>query len=80
MCVLSLVVASWGDSLAAVCGLLIVMTTLVVEHGLYALGLQYLWYTGLVALRLVGSSWTRVEPVSPASADGLLTTGPPEKP
>ena len=34
VCVLSLVVASWGDSLAAVCGLLIVMTTLVVEHGL----------------------------------------------
>ena len=36
MCGLSLVVASWGDSLAAVCSLLIAVTPLGVELGLGA--------------------------------------------
>ena len=54
-----------------VCGLLIVVASLVAEHGLQACGLQqlwlagsrvqtqYLWHTGLVAPRHVGSSWTK---------------------
>ena len=40
---------------------------------------QYLWHTGLVALRHVGSSQTRLEPVCPALAGGFLTTAPPGK-
>ena len=42
-------------------------------------GLQYLWYTGLVALQHVGSSGPGLKPVSPALADGFLTTAPPGK-
>ena len=36
-----------------------------------------LWRMGLVAPQHVGSSWTRVKPVSPALAGGFLTTGLP---
>ena len=55
----------------AVCGLLVVVASLVAEYGLQALGLQQLWLVGsrvqaqqlwrpgLVALRHVGSSQTR---------------------
>ena len=48
--------------------LLIVVVSFVVEHGIYGTWAsvvvawakaQYLWQTGLVALRHVGSSWTR---------------------
>ena len=42
-----------------VCGLLITVVSLVVEHGLQARRLQQLWRTGLVALRHVGSSRIR---------------------
>ena len=48
-----------GLLFVAVLTLLIVVPSLVVEHGLQAHGLQELWHTGLAALRHVGSSWTR---------------------
>ena len=56
---LSLVAASRGSSLVAVRGLLIVVASLVEEHGLQGVWAQYLWHTGLVALQHVESSWTR---------------------
>ena len=42
--------------------------------GAWALGMQaqWLWHTGLVALQRVPSSWTGIEPVSPALAGRLL--------
>ena len=40
---------------------------------------QHLWHTGLVALQHVQSSWTRIEPMSSAQADGILSTVPPGK-
>ena len=58
-------------SLVAVRGLLIAVASIVAEHGLQVRGLQQLWLAGsrvqaqqlwrmgLVALRHVGSSWTR---------------------
>ena len=61
-------------------GLLIVVASVVVEHGLQARGLQYLWligsraqaqqlwFTGLVAPRHVGSSQTRDGTCVPALA------------
>ena len=44
----------WGLLFVAVCGLLIVVASLVVEHGLEACGLQELWHVGsvIVAFRL----------------------------
>ena len=45
-----------------------------------ACGPQQLWGMGLAALRRVGSSWTGIDPMSPALAGGLLTTGPPGEP
>ena len=56
---LSLVAASRGSSLVAVRGLLIVVASLVAEHGLQGVWAQYLWHTGLVALQHVESSWAR---------------------
>ena len=47
----------------------------VVVHGLWALGLQWLWRTGLVA-QYVGSTWTRDQTQVPALAGRFLTTGP----
>ena len=41
---------------------------------------QQLWCMGLVAPWLVGSSRTRLEPISPALASGFSTTAPPGKP
>ena len=65
----SLVMASRGYSLVAVCRLLITMTSLVVESVVPRhLGFrsrskraQQLWCMGLVALRPVGSPWTRIK-------------------
>ena len=51
----------WGLPFVAVRGLLIAVASLVVEHRLQVHGLQQLWRTGLVALRHVGSSWTRAQ-------------------
>ena len=56
---LSLVAASECDSLVAVCGLLIMVTSFIAEHGLQALGLQQLWLRVLVAPWLMGFSQTR---------------------
>ena len=56
---LSLIAASRGSSLVAVRGLLIVVASLVAEHGLQGVWAQYLWHTGLVALQHVESSWAR---------------------
>ena len=44
----------WGLLFIAMCRLLIVVASLVAEHGLQACGLQQLWHTGLVAPRHVG--------------------------
>ena len=42
---------------------------------------QWLRHMGLVAVRHVGSSWTRkIEPMSPTLAGGFFTTEPPGKP
>ena len=41
---------------------------------------QNLWHSGLAALRHVGSSQFRMEPVSSALLDGFFTTEPPGKP
>ena len=41
---------------------------------------QKLWHTGSVALRHVGFPGPEIRPVSPASAGGFLTAGPPGKP
>ena len=41
---------------------------------------QYLWHSGLVALRHVGSSQFRMQPVSSALLGGFFTTEPPGKP
>ena len=40
---------------------------------------QYLWCTGLAAPWHVGSSPTRIKPMSSALADGFVTTEPPGK-
>ena len=54
---------------------------LVLEHGLWAwAGLQYLWRMGLVALRHIGSSWTRDRTCVPVLAGGFLAVRPPGKP
>ena len=59
----SLVVASGGYSLVAVLGLLTAVSSLVAEHRLQAHGLSQLQHVSslavLVALRHMGSSWTR---------------------
>ena len=53
-------------------------------HQLWLMGCrgqaQQLWFMGLVALRHVGSSWTRARTRDPALAGRFLTTAPPEKP
>ena len=59
----SLVVASGGSSLAAECGLLIAVVSLV-EHGLEGeqaavIAAQWWWHTDLAAPQHVGSSWIR---------------------
>ena len=60
----SLVAASGGYSPVAVSGLLVAGTSLVPEYKLQSVPAQWLWHTGLVALRCVGSSrirdWTHV--------------------
>ena len=48
--------------------------------GSKACGPQQLRGMGLAALRRVGSSWTGIDPMSPALAGGLSTTGPPGEP
>ena len=53
----SLVVESWGYS-SAVRGLLTAVASLVAEHGLQGAGFRS-WCAGFVALRRVGSPWTR---------------------
>ena len=60
-----------------VCGLLVVVASLVAEHGLQVRGLsscvaQAWWLPGMWNLRGPG-----IKPVSPALADRFLTTGPP---
>ena len=54
--------SSYGEQgllFAVVRGLLIAVAFCAAEHGLYVHGLQYLWYTGLVAPWHVESSQTR---------------------
>ena len=61
-----------GLLFVAVCGLLIAVASLVVEHGLQVHGLQQLWRTGLVALWHVGSSQTRAQTRIPCIGRRIL--------
>ena len=74
----------WAFSSCGEWGLLFVVVRgvfLVLEHGLWAwAGLQYLWRMGLVALRHIGSSWTRDRTCVPVLAGGFLAVRPPGKP
>ena len=72
---LSLVVVSRGYSLAAVLGLLIALTSLVVEHGLQDTQTSVVVVPDLVAPLHVESSGPGIEPVSPSLAHRFLTTG-----
>ena len=75
-CRLSLVVASGGYSLVAVFGPLSAVASLVIELGLWVQGLQWVWLScgsGLAALRLVGSSWTRDRTHVPCIGRWILT-------
>ena len=74
----------WGRLFTVVRGLLIAVSSLVVEHGLQACGLQQLWLTGsrvqaqqlwrtgLVAPRYVGSSRTRARTRVPCIGRQIL--------
>ena len=90
----SLVEASGGCSLVAVFGLLVGGASLVSEHGpngtctsvavtlaFSSCGFQAqeLWRMGLAAPWHVGSSRSRIKPMSPGLADGFFTTEPPGK-
>ena len=68
-----------GQLFIVVRGLLIAVASLVAGHGLQVHGLQYLQHTGSVVVghRL---SCSAIEPVSPASAGGFLTTAPQGSP
>ena len=76
---LSLAVVSGGYSLVAVGGLLIVVVSLVAEHGLQGTRAQQLYLSGLVALRYVGSSRIRDQTPIPCTGRQISTTGPPGK-
>ena len=66
-------------SLVVVCRLLNVVAILAAEHGLQGMWAQKLRCTGLAALCMWDlSSWTRLN-VSPALAEGFLTSRPPGK-
>ena len=62
-----------------------VWASVVVAHGLSSCSLRAVehkcssCWMGLVAPWHVGSSWTGIEPMSPALAGGFLTTAPPGK-
>ena len=58
-CMWALGAVSKGYSLVTLHGLLVVVASLLEEHGLQGTWAQYLWLTGLVALQHVGVSWTR---------------------
>ena len=70
---------SRGYSLAVARGLLIAVASLVWRMCSGARALQWLRHTGIFALQYVESSWIGIEPMSPALAGGVLTTGLPEK-
>ena len=55
----SLVVLSRGYPSVVVYRLLIVVASLVAEHGFKGTQAQSFWHTGLVAMWHLGSSWTR---------------------
>ena len=82
----SLVATSRACSLVAASRLLIAVASLVAEHGLQGAEAQQLRLTGTRAWaqpQLPGSMWSilrpGIEPMSPALADGFLTTGAPMK-
>ena len=54
---LSVVAVSWDLLFVALHRLLIAAASLMEEYRFQGLRAQYLWYTGLVALQHVGSSW-----------------------
>lgn len=69
-------VSMCGLSLAVMSGLLMELTSLVAEQKREARGLQLLWHTGCLPLGMLDLPGLRVEPVSPALADGFVTTEP----
>ena len=75
-----------GLLFVAVCGLLIVVASLVAAHGLSSCGSWALEcrLSSCGARALLPGIWDLpgpgIEPVSPALAGGFLTTGPTEKP
>ena len=66
-----LVAVSRAYSLAVVLRLLIVVASVVTEHRLQVLGLQWLRCTDIVAPKHVESSWTRNQTCVPAFAGGF---------
>ena len=54
-------------------GFLTVLTSLASEHSSRAHGLQWLWYTSLIALHYVESSWTRDRTHVPCIGRRILT-------
>ena len=82
---LSLVVANGEYSLTAVCGLLIAVSSYVAEHEAWGLGASEVRQEGSLSwlefsCPTAGGIFIprpRREPMSPASAEGFLTTRPP---
>ena len=80
--------SEWELLFVAVRRLLIAVASLAAKHRLQACGIQQLWHTGSVVVahgaQLLCGMWDLprpgLEPMSPALADGFLTTVPPGKP
>ena len=78
--VLSLVAVSRDYSLIAVLELPLRWLFLLQSIGCRVSGLHSLWCMGFIVSWHMGSSQTRIKPVSPALAGRFPTTGPPGKP
>ena len=76
---LSLVVVSRAHSLTVMLGLLIAVASLVVEHRLYGMQALVVVLHGAQWPLSMGNLPRPREPMSPALAGRLLTTGPPRK-
>ena len=78
LCGFSVVAMCRGYSVV-VCGFLMVVASLVAEHGLQVLELQWVWHESLVAPQQWDLPRPETEPVSPTLAGGFLTTRPQGK-
>ena len=90
VCGLSLAAASGAYSLVAVLGFLPEAASLVAEHTLQGAWASVVWFLGCGDRLSSCGAWAScpttwnlprpgIQPVSPALADGFLTTGPPGK-